>query len=266
MRIKYIAFMKMLALIFYRMFQNEFIGPPNIYRYRSNSEFTIDELSNNYIYFQGRQLLNDPFDCYPKLLQVPDDESQLRKFAEHLLKLQGPNKSRQVIRSEARKHNLAHWKTVFEEQIEKVVDTFGIACFSSQPSNLMLWANYANCHKGLCLRFNVDLSPEFFRDLDFVNYQEELESLPYLPGDRVKHLFYTKSTAWKMEQEYRLIQTPIGKHKFQPESLVGVIFGIDATKEFIFQVMDACGSKYPNLIFYKSHPSESTFGITMQEV
>ena len=56
------------------MNQDDFIGPPYIYRYRQNSEFTLDELLNSYVYFQGRRLLNDPFDCYPKLLKVPHDK------------------------------------------------------------------------------------------------------------------------------------------------------------------------------------------------
>ncbi|MEQ8240493.1 MAG: DUF2971 domain-containing protein [Cyclobacteriaceae bacterium] len=248
------------------MIQDDFIGPPNIYRYRSNVDFTIDELSNSYIYFQNSRLLNDPFDCYHKLLKVPDDKDLIRKWAEKLLKKKDPNISRQVMRAEARKLDLGYWKNTIEQEIEKVVDGFGVGCFSSQPSNLMLWANYSNYHKGLCLRFNIDNSANFFMDLDFVDYQEELSSKDYLPGDSVKHLFYTKSNVWRMEQEYRLIKKPVGKHYFKPEALVGIIFGKDATKEFIFKVMDACNNKYGNLKFYRSLPSKTTFGITIQEI
>lgn len=55
-------------------------GPPYLFRYRSNSEFTIDELENNYIYFSDRNELNDPYDSIPNLINLTNDSEELKSF------------------------------------------------------------------------------------------------------------------------------------------------------------------------------------------
>src|SRR5690606_41239683 len=61
------------------MFEIEKSGPPYLFRYRSNSEFTIDELENNYIYFSDREELNDPYDSIPNLINLTNDKEELKK-------------------------------------------------------------------------------------------------------------------------------------------------------------------------------------------
>ena len=43
-------------------------GKPYVFRYRPNNEFTLEEINDSYIYFQKRELLNDPFDSAPDLI------------------------------------------------------------------------------------------------------------------------------------------------------------------------------------------------------
>ena len=38
---------------------------------------------------------------------------------------------------------------------KRVAQRKGIACFLSNCDNLLMWAHYADSHKGVCLKFNI---------------------------------------------------------------------------------------------------------------
>ena len=35
-------------------------GKPFVFRYRADNDYTLDEIERSYVYFQKRELLNDP--------------------------------------------------------------------------------------------------------------------------------------------------------------------------------------------------------------
>jgi hypothetical protein len=47
----------------------------------------------------------------------------------------------------------------------------GVACFSAAADNLLLWAHYADGHRGFCLEF--DTSDPVFEKIQRVGYTQE---------------------------------------------------------------------------------------------
>ena len=79
------------------------------------------------------------------------------------------------------------------------------------PCNELLWAHYANSHKGFCIEYDLDkLDTCITAIIDYridVEYQENKPIIS--PEDsieaKIKKAFSTKSLAWDYENEYRLV-------------------------------------------------------------
>ncbi|PNW27228.1 hypothetical protein [Formosa algae] len=145
-------------------------GKPYVFRYRPNNDYTLDEIKESYIYFQKRELLNDPLDSTPDLIDLKyiDTEKLLKLFE----KLVGKEK-RQFIEQ---KFNTKQLEEIARVSVPKFINKHGIACFSMLPGiNMPLLANYANHHKGLYLQYNIDLDSNFFKNIRLMNYQKELK-------------------------------------------------------------------------------------------
>lgn len=239
-----------------------------IYRYRPDNTHTIDEIKDGYIYFQKREKLNDPFDCSPYLLNVNNESETLKKYAFDLLKRQG--NSRQQARKIVRDTNMDEFKANLNSSIFDQVSKLRIACFSHQPSNLMLWSHYASGHKGLCLHFLPSLDIQTFGTLHDVNYKEKFESVNFTPGEllsqeSLKHLIYTKSKVWEMEQELRLFDfDDKDKRYFKIESLRSIVFGFESSASLKKEVFTLCNQpKYKHIKIFQARPRNDEFGINL---
>jgi hypothetical protein len=77
----------------------------------------------------------------------------------------------------------------------------GLLCFSKSWGHPMLWAHYADKHRGICLGFDVNGAK-----LEHVSYVNSRFPKPAKPqsGSFVRKLLYTKFAHWSYEDEYRL--------------------------------------------------------------
>lgn len=250
----------------------QFVGPPIVFRYRNDSEYTLDELTQSYIYFPDRSQLNDPFDCYPGLLKVSQSPDKLKKLANNLVlrdyknlpRIERRKKMRELIEKPDLLRNGIH------NNLISILNRFGIGCFTFTPSNLMMWSHYSNYHKGVCLQFDINKDKKFFNGLELVKYIDDFLIKEYFldeDSDPLSHLFYTKSSVWSVEHELRLIKMTAGKYNFDKSALVGVIFGMKCEEAFIRKVLESSNNdNYPNLKFYTTEPSKNSFGLVFQEV
>jgi hypothetical protein len=95
--------------------------------------------------------------------------------------------------------------------IEETSDVFGgdvsaafrIYCLGKNVKNLLMWAHYADGHKGICIEF--DTNNEVFSTAYRVEYVTEYPVWRlYDPKQTFFHLL-TKVKDWEYEQEFRLI-------------------------------------------------------------
>jgi len=102
-----------------------------------------------------------------------------------------------------------------------------VLCLSGEWANELMWAFYADNHRGLCLCFNTE--HEFFQNAKPVLYTHSPVDVEHLVDSQaeVDHVAYCKSLAWQFQKEWRIVfpgDEP-NKVKFPRESLSAVILG-----------------------------------------
>lgn len=97
-----------------------------------------------------------------------------------------------------------------------------VLCLSEERENLLMWAHYADAHRGAVIELNVAQHPEYFDGLGKVEYSEEMAPMwdetvvsNHLLGrlsneewerhvrDIERRSALTKSLEWEYEQEWR---------------------------------------------------------------
>lgn len=124
-----------------------------------------------------------------------------------------------------------------EAIIHDLSSRFGLICFSAVPDEAVLWAHYADRHRGMALEFEVTDDRE---QLLMVEYTDERPHVPvghildrHVTAAYIDKVMRRKSAGWAYEQEYRLhillanCEARGGHyyHGFKPDALKRVIVG-----------------------------------------
>jgi hypothetical protein len=103
----------------------------------------------------------------------------------------------------------------FEERIKNI----GVTCFSELYDHPLMWAHYAENHKGFCVEYDftpmdtsspddkISASNFFVHAVSYVSKLPRIYSheILFTPREAAKKMLATKSYHWAYEQEYRLI-------------------------------------------------------------
>lgn len=149
----------------------------------------------------------------------------------------------------------------------QISESNGLLCFSKSWRHPMLWAHYADKHRGICLGF--DVSGE---KLEHVSYVNSRFPKPHNPQSEafVQKLLYTKFAHWSYEDEYRLYVRLNDQEKglyfvqFSKEmSLRQIIVGAESelTRE---NVSNALGMLASDVEQFKARPAFKSFKIVRQ--
>lgn len=102
-----------------------------------------------------------------------------------------------------------------------------VICFSGEWANELMWAFYADNHRGLCLCF--DTKHEFLQNAKPVVYSHSPADVEHLVDSEAEtdHMAYCKSLAWQFQKEWRIVflGNEPKKVQFPKESLSAVILG-----------------------------------------
>jgi hypothetical protein len=89
---------------------------------------------------------------------------------------------------------------------EQLNETAGVLCFSRSWSNPVIWAHYADRHRGICLGF--DMPDEYLKAVDYAAHREPLVDVLELPEaeqlEVMNRILFTKFEDWRYEQEMRV--------------------------------------------------------------
>lgn len=219
-------------------------GYPHYFRFRGNREFILDEIINHYIYLAKPSQLNDPFDCYFGLIEIPDDSTFLRRAQYEVYKNQ-LGISRQEAREMAREAPLEEILSLYSDAVTGFIEKMGVSSFAVAPSNLAMWYSYADNHQGVCIQYDAR-KDNFFKSIKPVEYKSEFKKVNITDSSSqdfkvfsekaAEHLFFSKSTAWESEKEFRVVGYS-GKAILSPESMTRVLYGINCDEDFIKEVM-----------------------------
>lgn len=228
----------------------------------NNAVERLSQLLTGKIYFSSANNFNDPFEfsacaiersSLTKIQAVKHGNRKKQKHLTRKQKIQTRRDSRDSI-------NLNTHKTVQDRWISE----FGIYCVSKNPTNLLMWSHYSNCHKGICIGFDANCS--IFRQARKVSYTRTLPKLSQNDSadDLLEKIVFTKSEDWGYEEEFRIVSRPIredekrfyksqiklsntmkdevadllaknggpGLHEFDKNSIFVIYIGVNASADF----------------------------------
>lgn len=207
--------------------------PAKIYRYMRFDDFWERNVFEGQVYLSEANNLNDPFDCL-----VYIDHKLYTEFVFQKACKMFPKTNRTVLR-----------RTV-KESINEKVDNYlynmrkeiRVACFTENNTSPLMWAHYADSHKGFCLEYDLTKLPEGYRyGILPVVYSDErydaTESVIAHNKNLVENPFYFKSSHWEYEKEWRMVI---------PESII-------TDKEFYADFHDGIAGIYLGLKSFEYH-------------
>lgn len=229
-----------------------------LYKYfpPERSEF----LSNRLLRFTQPGDFNDPFEMHPSAdLMSKADLAALPPAPGH----EGPDGRMRILTPQALQGMLSAFLPGIQKQVaqhqghggafsidnnraaQSTFDaTFGVLCLSEVANSLLMWAHYADSHRGFVVQF--DETHPFFSAIEFegkslgltrVEYSQERPVVSYSTLNS-PHIYYRKSVDWSYEQEWRLVRPlsaaskivpheefPVHLYEVPPEAVRGVILG-----------------------------------------
>ncbi|MDP5241315.1 DUF2971 domain-containing protein [Uliginosibacterium sp. 31-16] len=221
--------------------------PPRLYRYRSLD--SIDPVTKEPVvqriilhgehYFPSPQQLNDPFECRP-LSGFSSKGANTRAHIGELVKKRVPG-AKPAARVQLAAQ-MARMPPLQRGQLTEI----GLLSLSELPDSPLMWAHYADMHRGVCLEF--DTSKWLFQLAFDVRYQEQYPFVDTANQDYSemhRMVACTKATYWDYEKEWRIVSyakndgsvlaamgldvklVGSGLYTAPVDTLTGVVFGLN---------------------------------------
>ena len=130
------------------------------------------------------------------------------------------------------------------KNIEQRIRSFGVCCFSWEGLSDLMFAHYADDHKGLVFGFDVDSLIETFGPGYEVKY---VENTPKITIKNIAETVYTKHSKWNYEAEFRLFSRKAGTREFNDSALKEVIFGAKVTDDTANKVLNDIHKNFPSI-------------------
>lgn len=259
------------------------ISEYGLIQFRKYDEFLISNLFENKITFGPAHSFNDPFDC-----NLPIHICTFSEYKEYLSKKYPEKTYENLEYIKIRANELAINPEKTRADIRHLVYNFRrFSCFnipknSDHLANSKFWANYANKHNGICMKFSgnlrktyneehkgiVSLMPIKYCKTDEVpKFNYFLNDLKGKPKFATQYFFGTKSKQWEDEYEIRLVyytgnelEEEYINYEFDPNDLIEVYIGCrinnDQQKVILKCLSD---KKYDHVDIYKLEMDDKRF-------
>lgn len=240
--------------------------PQFVYRMRSVNRYLFDTLINKEMWFSNPTDFNDPFDCDINMTFNGSPHSSIQNYFDNYLKKQFSSKELENINTT----NISNddFGVLLNKVAKKVAQRKGIACFMSNCDNLLMWAHYADSHKGVCLKFDILEDTDFFSPAKKVVYAKDYPIYNYLEkkNDFVNQMFFTKSKEWEYEGEVRVLKNKKDNYQFKESSLKELIFGCNISENDKKTLTKIIRQYYPNTKIKQAVKNDSKFELKFDEI
>lgn len=204
-------------------------------------------------FFQPNEY-NDPFELTPEFRLKEELSLPSKNLGIDLSGGKPQFEKYEILESEFSDYKY-HLNSNLVAEVSKLV---GCTCFSyseaSIPVNLLMWAHYAESHKGIAIQLK-DRS-DLIQDMSPVAYRKKRPIIngKYLSESEIIFMrdLYVKSEHWTYESEYRLsrkfedcaeVSNGIFVSKIPPSDIERIVLGVNAAKELRGKALE----------FYKEH-------------
>ncbi|HBT4302783.1 TPA: DUF2971 domain-containing protein [Klebsiella pneumoniae] len=269
--------------------------PKKLFKYKKFNDDCMELIIDDYLYFANPAQFNDPLDCKVTISDDVNDEAFLRdtlstllqrnsekklKASAKNLRYKGPKTAEKISllsQSEAEKiiSNIyaefsfgqydLHIQTINQALTSAIGNVIlsgynrGVLSLSKKDTCPLMWAHYADNHKGLCLGYSIpENTVNKIRPVSYTSEFREIKiSLIHrmLNGDEnakaeIEHnIFLRKAKPWEYEDEWRMV-SDVG---LQNPSiyLSEITFGLRCKYTTIFSVMMSLSERETPVDFYK---------------
>lgn len=205
----------------------------HFYKYKPLNEYAEEMLTTGLVYFNKAEEFNDPYE-----LQIEDSGIYTKNDVINYFK----NNSAEKMSDAAAIHladdvckqhpNIGEFlKKILEQTKKHSREKAGILCLAKSFENILMWAHYADSHRGFALEVDISVLEDRFFPLK-VRYEKNIPHMEYLkdPNEFFINWALTKSTHWEYEEEYRMIIRDCSKQRkflFPKQSFSKVYWGLN---------------------------------------
>jgi len=215
---------------------------------------TKNFLCSSELYFSNYEKFNDPFEFSSILEDLCTTDKKLIFYKQ----IGVPD----LLLNDA----ILNGDSIIKDAINEVNKEMGVLCGTNNENNLLMWAHYADSHKGTFLLFDISKDPDVFFYPQKVIYDNDVIHLDYIKeqlGNRenlIKLLFH-KSKDWEYEKEIRIVDMKYnGPKKVKKDALAKIIFGCRTSDSDIIDIEKACKNhKFNNVRFYKAEKDKQKY-------
>ena len=262
-----------------------------LYRYRSNIDYALDEIKEQYVFSSPTNEQNDPFDSsyqmtyeealkhrgkgtyfftlfyslpgyphYKEVSQILHDVLDTEMTLEEFSVLLSEAFNKQGVPRSPESLSKAFYSKYLRIVPRRSVDR--ISCFSEKKDSIPMWAYYADGHTGLCFQYDFSLLDS--QDRYHQCIVSSLHKVWYSnnkPKDlKGNYSYYVKAQDWSHEQEWRLINWTNDNRIDLPcmtEIYLGISFPFEKKLDSVIDAIRASGKHIklfacqPNLQAYK---------------
>ena len=258
--------------------------PNMLYRYQSwNSPHGQRMIVEDELFLASAGSFNDPLEARVPLRYDLGTDAQVREvFLRHAPE-QYPDMTLEQIQILAQQYlekglfkNPNHLEWFKDFQYIKNIRDFGICPLSATNSSILMWAHYADAHKGYCVGFDVQALQEFKEsypagiDVLFDIYPVEyIDEFPIINPfdmsveDLIIRPLTIKSIQWGYEREYRLISIaganlPL---RLNPNIISRVFLGCNMPEPQREEIIECLKNKSYKIELWEAKISEEFFGV-----
>ena len=261
--------------LYYMFKANENYKLPKVaYQYRTCNKYLYQALLNEKLNLSSPSTFNDPFDC-PIRKFIDNKSTNIDKSLKITCFVSNIKLPYSRIIGSPRIYEPIYLETIDNEKKQENA--------KEEYLNTLMWAHYADLHKGICIKYKFTKSifknntVDKFLYFDDVSYSDkEFESINN-DNYNYQNGVFLKSEAWKYENELRLLYYDVnGKGDYvaidAPYCIEAIYFGVKCSKEdkeTIYKIMK--DRKYitdnqngiptkENVHFYEIKEDEYNFG------
>ena len=203
--------------------------PERLYKYRT-IDSAIITLREPSIYLSSITDFNDPYEGH-YLLDADNTKQEWFNF----LHTQGGDSCEAEALAQQLISDPQKAKEFQEKSINNVLSSSGVYCFGKKCDNILMWAYYAEDHRGVCIEFDPLKDDELCNILLPINYSNNYVQFNYLKDNSgPTKAILQKAKCWEREEEYRLIKINKAKTilKIKPSAITAVVLGCNFNKPF----------------------------------
>jgi len=212
--------------------------------------YVINPIITSHYYLPTRNLLNDPTEgVFNNQLQ-----KQLFGFMQGVTGLGERQELSEPIFDRAR-------------EITNAINTSGIFSLTRNPTDELMWAHYADSHRGIAIEYDLDLLTRFTPKPHLHTFGVEYEKFPpefginnLASSEALRIMLGYKSPRWFYEEEYRVLVDNInGQMPHDFRAVKSLTFGLNFPKDKRQMIIDLISCKVSDFYEIKSIPNSYSF-------